>query len=62
MKEADSSLLAVLSSIFTPLAQRRIKELGLKTNEESLYVSRLSREIEALGKESTVATGDTYSR
>lgn len=57
MKEADINYLAVLDSLFLPLSKKRVKELGMTDEEEGKYVSRLSREIEASGKESNVASG-----
>ncbi|KAJ7744945.1 P-loop containing nucleoside triphosphate hydrolase protein [Mycena maculata] len=55
MKEADSSMVSVLNSLFTPLTRKRVKELALTEVEESKYVGRLSREIDGCGKESSIA-------
>ena len=57
MKEGDISLNAVLNSIFSPLAKKRVKELGLTDEEEARYVARLSREIDGSGRESSIALG-----
>jgi chromosome transmission fidelity protein 18 len=57
MKEADVNYLAVLDNLFSPLSKKRVKELGLTDEEESKYVSRLSREIEGSGKDSNIASG-----
>lgn len=57
MKEADSSVISVLNSIFNPLSKKRVKELALTDDEESRYVARLSHEIEGSGRESGIATG-----
>ncbi|KAF8077688.1 P-loop containing nucleoside triphosphate hydrolase protein [Lyophyllum atratum] len=57
MKEADTSLTTVLNSLFNPLSKKRIKELALTEEEESKYVARLSRDIDASGRESSIALG-----
>ncbi|GLB34690.1 putative holliday junction DNA helicase ruvB N-terminus [Lyophyllum shimeji] len=57
MKEADTSLTAVLNDLFNPLPKKRLKELGLSEEEEGKYVARLSREIDASGRESSIALG-----
>lgn len=57
MKEADTTLKTVVNDLFVPLSKRRVKELGLSDEEESRYVSRLSREVDACGKDSTIAIG-----
>ena len=62
MKEADTNLTSVLNCLFLPLPHKRVKELGLKESEEALYVSRLSREIEACGKDASVATGNISAK
>lgn len=49
MKEADMAFATVLNNLFTPMSKRRVKELGLREEEEARYVSRLSREVEAAG-------------
>ncbi|KAF5389958.1 hypothetical protein D9757_003561 [Collybiopsis confluens] len=56
MKEADSSISSALNSLFTPLSKRRAKELGLE-EPDARYVSRLSHEIDACGKDSAIAVG-----
>ncbi|KIK59483.1 hypothetical protein GYMLUDRAFT_227055 [Collybiopsis luxurians FD-317 M1] len=56
MKEADNSVLSALNSLFTPLSKRRVQELGLEEHE-ARYVSRLSHEIDACGKDSAIAIG-----
>ncbi|KIY50839.1 P-loop containing nucleoside triphosphate hydrolase protein [Fistulina hepatica ATCC 64428] len=57
MKEAESSIGSVLNSLFCHLSKKRAAELGLTEEEESRYVARLSREVDASGKESSVAVG-----
>ncbi|KAH0583568.1 hypothetical protein H2248_009191 [Termitomyces sp. 'cryptogamus'] len=57
MKEGDTSLNAVLNNIFSPLAKKRVKELGLTDEEEARYVARLSREIDGSGRENSIALG-----
>ncbi|KAG6832058.1 hypothetical protein H0H92_005480 [Tricholoma furcatifolium] len=57
MKEADTSLNTVLNNIFAPLTKKRVKELALTEEEESRYVARLSHEIDASGRESSIALG-----
>ncbi|KAF7363719.1 Chromosome transmission fidelity protein 18 [Mycena sanguinolenta] len=55
MKEADTSLISVVNSLFTPLTRKRVKELGLTEAEETKYVGRLSREVDSCGRESSIA-------
>jgi len=57
MKEADSSVFNALNNIFNPLSKKTVKDLGLGEEEESRYVARLVREIDAVGRESTLASG-----
>ncbi|KAJ7047115.1 P-loop containing nucleoside triphosphate hydrolase protein [Mycena alexandri] len=57
MKEADTSLISVLNSLFTPLTRKRVKELALTEAEELKYVGRLSREIDGCGRENSIAVG-----
>ncbi|KAJ7219569.1 P-loop containing nucleoside triphosphate hydrolase protein [Mycena pura] len=57
MKEAETSLVSVINGLFTPLTQKRVKELGMTEVEESKYVVRLSREIDGCGRESSIAVG-----
>jgi chromosome transmission fidelity protein 18 len=58
MKEADTSFSTVLTDLFSPLSRKRAKELGLTEVEESRYVGRLSRDIEATGSMDKVALGE----
>lgn len=58
MKEADLSLYAILNDLFCPLSKKRVQELDFTQEDESRYVSRLSREIEGSGRDSSVATGE----
>lgn len=60
MKEADSSTISVINSIFAPMTRKRVKELGMGEEEESKYVGRLSREIESINNPSTIATGQPF--
>ncbi|KAJ7087754.1 P-loop containing nucleoside triphosphate hydrolase protein [Mycena epipterygia] len=57
MKEAETSLVSVLNSLFTPLTRKRVKELALTEIEESKYVGRLSREVDGCGRENSIAVG-----
>lgn len=57
MKEADTSVTSVLNSLFAPMTRKRVNELGMGEEEESRYVTRLSREVEGSGKEESVALG-----
>lgn len=57
MKEGDTSLSAVVNSLFIPMSRKRVKDLGMKDEEDNRYVARLSREVDAAGKDNSVATG-----
>ncbi|KXN91400.1 Chromosome transmission fidelity protein 18 [Leucoagaricus sp. SymC.cos] len=57
MKEGDTTVVAVLNSIFSPLSKKRVKELALTEEQESRYVNRLSHEIEGSGKDAAIANG-----
>ncbi|KAF8511117.1 P-loop containing nucleoside triphosphate hydrolase protein [Hysterangium stoloniferum] len=57
MKEADTSLTTVLNDLFAPLPKRRAKELGLTEEQESRYVGRLSRDLDASGALDKIALG-----
>lgn len=57
MKEAEVSQLTVLNDLFAPMARKRVKDLGMGEDEESKYVGRLSREIEASGTMDKIAIG-----
>ncbi|KAJ7444820.1 P-loop containing nucleoside triphosphate hydrolase protein [Mycena latifolia] len=57
MKEAETSLVSVLNSLFTPLTRKRVKELAMTEVEESKYVGRLSREVDGCGRENSIAVG-----
>ncbi|CAL1705258.1 unnamed protein product [Somion occarium] len=57
MKEAEASQTSVLNDLFTPMSKKRSKDLGLTEEQESRYVTRLSREIEASGAMDKVAIG-----
>ncbi|KAE9394078.1 P-loop containing nucleoside triphosphate hydrolase protein [Gymnopus androsaceus JB14] len=57
MKEAENSIASALNSLFTPLSKKRAKELGLNDEAETRYVSRLSHEVDACGKDSAIAIG-----
>lgn len=59
MKEAEVSQLSVLNDLFTPLARKRAKELGIGEEEEAKYVARLSWEIEASGATDKIAIGQS---
>lgn len=57
MKEADSTITAVLNEIFVSSSRRRAKDLTMGEEEASRYVSRLSRSIEALNNPASIANG-----
>lgn len=57
MKEGDTTIIAVLNSIFSPMSKKRVKELAMTEEQESRYVNRLSHEIEGSGKDAAVANG-----
>ncbi|KAF8163574.1 P-loop containing nucleoside triphosphate hydrolase protein [Crassisporium funariophilum] len=57
MKEADSTVISVINSLFAPLSKKRVKELALTDEEEARYVARLCREIDGSGRESYIASG-----
>lgn len=57
IKEADQSFISVLSDIFSPLPNSRVKDLGLTTEEAACYVGRISRGIEGTGNLDKVALG-----
>lgn len=57
MKEDDTTIVAVLNSIFSPMSKKRVKELGMTEEQESRYVNRLSHEIESSGKDAAIANG-----
>jgi chromosome transmission fidelity protein 18 len=61
MKEAETSLLTVLNNLFNPLSRKRVKELAISDEEESKYVARLSREVDASGRESSIASGACFT-
>ncbi|EEB87892.1 hypothetical protein MPER_14559, partial [Moniliophthora perniciosa FA553] len=39
------------------MSKKRVKELGISDDAEARYVARLSHEIDACGRESTIAVG-----
>ncbi|KAG9318593.1 P-loop containing nucleoside triphosphate hydrolase protein [Chiua virens] len=57
MKETDVTATAVLNDIFSPLSRKRIRELAMSDIEETRYVNRLSRAIEALNNFPNIANG-----
>ncbi|KAJ3484589.1 hypothetical protein NLI96_g5531 [Meripilus lineatus] len=57
MKEADASQTSVLNDLFLPMPKKRVKDLGITEDEETRYVSRLCREIEACGSTDKIAIG-----
>ncbi|KAI0672750.1 P-loop containing nucleoside triphosphate hydrolase protein [Trametes maxima] len=56
MKEAEASQMTVLNDLFSPLSRKRAKELGIR-EDETRFVSRLSREVDACGSIDRVAVG-----
>lgn len=61
IKEADTSVLSVLNDLFCPLSRKRVKDLGLTEEGENQYVARLSHEIDASGRDISVAIGTSQS-
>lgn len=57
MKEADMSQTTVLNDLFSPMASKRAKDLGLGEEDLARYVNRLSREVEASGATDKIAVG-----
>nr|GAT51056.1 predicted protein [Mycena chlorophos] len=57
MKESDTSMVTVLNNLFNPLTRKRVLELALTEVEEKRYVARLSRDVEACGRENSIAVG-----
>jgi chromosome transmission fidelity protein 18 len=61
-EESDSTITSVVNNLFIPMTKKRIKDLGMKEDEENRYVSRLSREVDASGKDQSVAIGESIIR
>ncbi|KZT71388.1 P-loop containing nucleoside triphosphate hydrolase protein [Daedalea quercina L-15889] len=57
MKQSDMTSTTVLNDLFSPMARKRTKDLGLTEEEEARYVRRLSREVESTGAMDRVAEG-----
>jgi chromosome transmission fidelity protein 18 len=57
IKEADTSVTSVLNDLFSPMSRKRVKDLGLTEEQESRYVNRLGRDIEASGSMDKIALG-----
>lgn len=57
MKEADMSQTTVLNDLFSPMSNKRAKDLGLGEEDLARYVNRLSREVEASGATDKIAVG-----
>ena len=58
MKEAEVSQMMILNDLFAPLSRKRAKELGV-SEDDSRYVSRLSREVEGCDSIDKVAIGES---
>lgn len=58
MKEGDTTIIAVMNDIFSPLSKKRVKDLGMTEDEESKFVGRLSRLIDSCGRDSSIAVGE----
>ena len=56
MKEAEVSQMSVLNDLFSPLSRKRAKELGI-SEEETRFVSRLSRTVESCDSLDKIAIG-----
>ncbi|KAH7889597.1 P-loop containing nucleoside triphosphate hydrolase protein [Phlebopus sp. FC_14] len=57
MKEADTTIMAVLNEIFAPLSRKRVRDLVAGGEEEGRYVNRLTRAIEGLNNSTGIANG-----
>ncbi|OBZ65799.1 Chromosome transmission fidelity protein 18 [Grifola frondosa] len=57
MKEAESSQTIVLNDLFSPLARKRARDLGMGEEDEIRYVARLSREVDGSGAMDKIALG-----
>ncbi|KAH9833020.1 P-loop containing nucleoside triphosphate hydrolase protein [Rhodofomes roseus] len=57
MKQVDMTSTSVLNDLFSPMARKRTKDLGLTEEDEARYVRRLSREVESTGAMDRVAEG-----
>ncbi len=57
MKEGDGSFTTVLGNLFAPLSKKRVKDLAMNELDESRYVSRLSRDLEASDSLDKIAWG-----
>lgn len=62
MKEGEVTATAVLNEMFAHLSRKRIRELAISGMEETRYVNRLSRAIEALNNYPNIANGMFPSR
>lgn len=58
MKEAETSQTVVLNNLFLPMSKKKVQELGLTEEEETKYVTRLSREVEGSGAMDKIAIGE----
>ena len=61
MKELEASQLTVLNDLFSPMAKKRVKDLGFGEEEEARYVCRLSREVESIGSTDKIALGKCFA-
>ncbi|KAG8969390.1 hypothetical protein FRC03_003081 [Tulasnella sp. 419] len=57
MKESESTAQDVWNDLFKPLSKKRIKDLGMTSQENEKYVGRLCRLIEASGMIDKVMSG-----
>ena len=57
MKEAETSYITALQSLFAPLPKKRVKELGYSEAEENRFVTRLSRDVDDSGAHDRLALG-----
>lgn len=46
-----------MTDVFTPLSKSRVKDLGMSSEEEARYVSRISRALDSTGSMDKVAMG-----
>ena len=56
MKETEVSQMTVLNDLFAPLSRKRAKDLGV-SEEETKYISRISRVVESCDSLDKIAIG-----
>ena len=56
MKETEVSQMTVINDLFAPLSRKRAKDLGV-SEEETKYISRISRVVESCDSLDKIAIG-----